>query len=148
MIGNRSRDTRPEMALRKAVHRLGLRYIVAARPIKSIRRTADLVFTRQRVVVFLDGCFWHGCPVHFRMPHTHSEYWGAKIHGNQVRDRELDQQLREAGWTVIRVWAHENPLDAAARVREVVNSRHILIEDCRVRRVAAHRGWSANIGAT
>jgi DNA mismatch endonuclease (patch repair protein) len=120
MIGNRSRDTAPELALRHAVHRLGLRYRVATRPIKSIRRTADLVFPRKRVVVFLDGCFWHGCPAHFRMPLTHVEYWEAKIGSNKARDAVLDMQLGEAGWVVIRVWAHEDPSDAAERIRRAI----------------------------
>src|SRR4051794_2241308 len=83
MLKNRHRDTRPEVALRSALHRMGLRYRVAVRPVPSVRRTADLVFRRQRIAVFVDGCFWHACPVHFVMPATNVDYWNSKIHGNQ-----------------------------------------------------------------
>ena len=86
MRGNRKRDTRPEVGLRKAVHGLGLRYRVAARPLADGRWTADLVFPRARVAVFLDGCFWHGCPAHFTPPRTNGTYWGPKIARNRARD--------------------------------------------------------------
>ena len=97
MQGNRGRDTRPEMALRSAVHALGLRYRVGIRPIKGVRRTADLVFSRAKVAVFLDGCFWHGCPEHHR-PATGktAAFWSKKIADNKERDADTDQKLREA----------------------------------------------------
>src|SRR5688572_15588767 len=79
MQGNRKRDTSPEVALRRAVHALGLRYRVACRPLETKRWTADLLFTRARVAVFVDGCFWHGCPVHFTAPRTNAGYWSPKI---------------------------------------------------------------------
>jgi DNA mismatch endonuclease (patch repair protein) len=112
MRGNRGRDTTPELALRSALHRLGYRYRVDRPPVASVRRKADMVFTRRRVAVFLDGCYWHGCPDHFRLPSTNTEYWHDKIAGNQRRDRDTDQRLREAGWTPVRVWEHE-PLEHA-----------------------------------
>lgn len=120
MRSNKHRDTKPELALRRAVHSLGLRYRVAARPIAGLRRTADLVFPRIRVAVFMDGCFWHGCPEHHSLAKTNSAYWAEKLRRNRERDEETDCLLREAGWTVIRIWEHEDPVEAAGRVAEVV----------------------------
>jgi DNA mismatch endonuclease, patch repair protein len=123
MRGNRNRDTRPELAVRSAVHALGLRYRVAARPIVGVRRSADLVFRGRRVAVFVDGCYWHGCPDHFTMPRTNVAYWSAKIERNRERDAETDALLADAGWTVVRVWEHEDPRQGADRVREVLVRR-------------------------
>ncbi|AYY13012.1 very short patch repair endonuclease [Actinobacteria bacterium YIM 96077] len=124
MRANRGRDTRPEKALRSAVHALGFRYRVSIRPIKGVRRTADLVFTKQKVAVFLDGCFWHGCHEHYR-PATGptSEFWNNKIAGNRRRDADTDQRLQQAGWEVIRVWEHEEPSQAARRITERVQAK-------------------------
>lgn len=118
MQSNKGRDTRPELALRKAVHALGLRYKVSQRPLPAVRRTADMVFTRAKLAVFLDGCFWHGCPIHHTVAKTNSEYWAAKLRMNRERDRDTDRRLREAGWRVLRIWEHEDPIEAAKRVRE------------------------------
>jgi DNA mismatch endonuclease (patch repair protein) len=123
MQANRSRDTKPELALRSRVHELGLRYRVAARPLPSIRRTADLVFTRTHVAVFLDGCFWHGCPDHHRPAQQNEEFWREKIARTRERDAETDKLLEEAGWTVVRIWEHEEPEVAALKVRETVSMK-------------------------
>jgi DNA mismatch endonuclease (patch repair protein) len=123
MRGNRSRDTKPELALRSAVHALGLRYRVSARPIPSLRRTSDLVFRRAKVAVFLDGCFWHGCPDHYVKAQANSEYWSEKIRRNRDRDRDTDELLRNADWLPLRIWAHEDPIPAALKVAEAVKSR-------------------------
>ncbi|HCG01478.1 MAG TPA: very short patch repair endonuclease [Chloroflexi bacterium] len=123
MQSNRSRDTRPELALRGAVHRLGLRYRVASRPLPAVRRTADLVFPRERVAVFLDGCYWHGCADHHRQPASNSGYWSQKVERNRARDVAVDILLKEAGWAVIRVWEHEDPAAGAEHVRDVVTGR-------------------------
>lgn len=120
MRGNRSRDTRPELALRSAVHRLGLRYRVGVRPIPDLRRTADLVFSGPKIAVFLDGCYWHGCPDHYRPSTLNSAFWAGKIETNRQRDAETDRLLTSAGWTVIRVWEHESPTEAASRIAEAV----------------------------
>ncbi|GAA3739205.1 DNA mismatch endonuclease (patch repair protein) [Spinactinospora alkalitolerans] len=117
MQSNKGRDTKPELALRRAIHAMGLRYRVSFRPIPSVRRTADLVFTRARLAVFLDGCFWHGCPEHHTVAKANAEYWASKVEANRERDRQTDRLLEEAGWAVLRVWEHEDPLEAAARVR-------------------------------
>lgn len=123
MQANRSRDTRPELAVRSAVHALGLRYRVALRPVPGVRRTADLVFTRARVAVFLDGCFWHGCPEHFHMPATNAAYWGPKIAANAARDAQTDQILGAEGWLVLRFWEHVVVAEAASRIEGAVRER-------------------------
>ena len=123
MQANKGRDTKPELALRRAVHALGLRYRVSVRPLPSIKRTADLVFTRAKVAVFLDGCFWHGCPDHHTKSVTNAAYWADKVERNQARDCETNNLLKEAGWTVVRIWEHENPNEAALKVQSIVNSQ-------------------------
>ena len=123
MRSNRGRDTGPELALRRAVHALGLRYRVSARPIPSVRRTADLAFLRARVAVFLDGCFWHGCPTHHTVAVTNADYWAKKVRENRERDAETDRLLCEAGWISVRVWEHDDPAVAALRVQQAVQSR-------------------------
>ena len=120
MQSNRGRDTSPEMALRRAVHALGLRYRVNRRPLKSVRRTADLVFPSAHVAVFVDGCFWHGCPDHYVAPKANADFWAAKLKGNRARDLETDVTLEREGWTVIRVWEHEDIDVGAARVWNAV----------------------------
>lgn len=123
MQANRGRDTVPELALRSAVHALGLRYRVSARPLPQVRRTADLVFSSARVAVFMDGCFWHGCPEHHTVAATNAAFWAEKVRTNRVRDRDTDRKLADAGWTSIRVWEHEDPHQAAARIRTIVDER-------------------------
>ncbi|WP_268915922.1 very short patch repair endonuclease [Actinomadura logoneensis] len=123
MQSNKGRDTRPELALRRAVHALGMRYRVSARPLPGVRRTADLLFTRAHVAVFLDGCFWHGCPEHHTKSATNADYWAEKVRRNRERDAETDRLLAEAGWKVIRVWEHEDPVQAAQHVAQVVRAR-------------------------
>ena len=122
MQANKGRDTKPELALRRAVHALGLRYRVGTRPLPKVRRTADLVFTRAKVAVFLDGCFWHGCPTHHTKSATNAAFWAEKVEKNRARDLETNHLLSEAGWTVIRVWEHENPREAAQDIAQVVRA--------------------------
>ena len=120
MQANRSRDTGPELALRRILHANGFRYRVSARPLKSVRRTADLVFRVARVAVFVDGCFWHRCPDQATVPRTNTDYWLPKLERNVARDRETDELLAEAGWLSLRVWEHEDPYVAAKRVARIV----------------------------
>ena len=120
MQSNTGRDTKPEVALRRAVHALGLRYYVNRRPIKSVRRTADLVFPRLRLAVFVDGCFWHGCPQHHTVAKTNAAFWADKVEGNRRRDVDTNGTLADAGWSVLRIWEHEPVEVAAARVAEAV----------------------------
>jgi DNA mismatch endonuclease (patch repair protein) len=123
MLGNRSRDTGPELALRRLIHAHGLRYRVAARPLPDLRRTADLVFRPARVAVFVDGCFWHSCPAHGTVPRSNPDYWIPKLARTVERDRETDRILKSAGWLPIRVWEHEAPELAASKVSRIVQRR-------------------------
>jgi DNA mismatch endonuclease (patch repair protein) len=120
MQGNRAADTRPELALRSALHRLGMRFRKNCRPDSRVRCRADVVFPGAKVAVFVDGCFWHRCPVHGTSPATNAPYWRAKLDRNVQRDRENDRTLESAGWTVLRVWEHESPDAAATRVAAVI----------------------------
>lgn len=123
MQSNKSRDTKPELALRRAVHALGLRYRVSMRPLPKVRRTADLVFIKAKVAVFMDGCFWHGCPEHHAKSATNAAYWADKVERNRERDAETDGLLREAGWSVVRIWEHEDPTEAASRIARAVRQQ-------------------------
>ncbi|WP_406057548.1 very short patch repair endonuclease [Kribbella sp. NBC_00889] len=125
MQANRGRDTAPELALRRAVHALGLRYFVNRRPISTLRRTADLVFPTERVAVFLDGCFWHGCPLHHTKAKENAQFWAEKVRRNRERDEQTNELLARAGWLVIRVWEHDDPAVAADRVRTLVLDRRV-----------------------
>ncbi|WP_062516075.1 very short patch repair endonuclease [Demequina gelatinilytica] len=123
MRGNRKRDTKPELAVRRIVHAAGLRYRVAAQPIRGMRRTADLLFRPTKVAVFIDGCFWHSCPVHGTSPRAHSDYWLPKLERNRERDRETTATLEAAGWLVLRFWEHEDPDEVAASIVAAVLGR-------------------------
>lgn len=116
------RDTRPELAIRRAVWRRGLRYRVDVPPITG-RRRADLVFNGAKVAVYVDGCFWHSCPLHATIPKANREWWIAKLEANTVRDRDTDAELATAGWAVLRVWEHEDPDSAAEKIAALIAAR-------------------------
>jgi DNA mismatch endonuclease (patch repair protein) len=121
MSRQKRRDTDPEMQLRRALHHMGLRYRVNRTLPEMPRRRADVTFTRAKVAVFVDGCFWHRCPVHATDPIANESWWARKLEGNVARDRETDEQLRALGWTVVRFWEHEDMQAAAQTVAEVVS---------------------------
>ena len=124
MLANRRRDTSIELAVRRLLHAAGARYRVDFAPDPtSRRRRADIVFTRAKVAVFMDGCFWHGCPEHFVPPESNADYWGPKIARNMERDRETTAALEAIGWTVLRFWEHEDPRDVKARILAAVRRR-------------------------
>ncbi|MBC9734360.1 very short patch repair endonuclease [Nocardioides sp. zg-578] len=127
MSGLARRDTAPELALRRELHRRGMRYRVQMKVPGNNRRTMDIAFTRARLAVYVDGCFWHGCPAHHQRPTTNAEWWDWKIARNQERDRSTDEQLASAGWSVLHFWEHEDPETAAslvvARYQELVAER-------------------------
>ncbi len=118
------RDTAPELMLRRALHRRGLRYRVDA-PLPGMpRRRADLLFTRARLAVFVDGCFWHACPVHATHPASNPHWWRAKLEANVARDRDTDARLLAAGWSVLRFWEHADMEAAADLVAETWRERN------------------------
>lgn len=123
--GNRRTGTKPETLLRSALHRRGLRFrkdlpirVGGGRPIRP-----DIVFTRARVAVFVDGCFWHGCPDHQQIPKSNPDYWVPKLERNIQRDREVDDAFTAANWLVVRVWEHEDAEVAAASIEGVVRDQ-------------------------
>ncbi|WP_437082618.1 very short patch repair endonuclease [Streptomyces sp. enrichment culture] len=126
MSRQKSRDTGVEVALRKLLHAAGLRYRVHRRPVKGVRREADIVFGPARVAVFVDGCFWHGCPEHATWPRNNADFWRAKIEGNRNRDADTDARLAAAGWLAVRIWEHEDPMAAADRVKATVAERRVV----------------------
>lgn len=113
----RSADTLPELRLRRLLHRRGLRYRVQYKVPGLPRRRVDIAFTRARLVVMVDGCFWHGCPQHGPTPKTNTLWWMDKFAKNQARDRDTNVRLAELGWTVLRVWEHI-PVEEAAELTE------------------------------
>ncbi|MFF7291047.1 very short patch repair endonuclease [Microbacterium sp. NPDC008134] len=115
MRGNQRRDTAPELAVRRLIHSAGLRYRVDFAPLGG-RRRADIVFTRRRIVVFIDGCFWHGCPDHAALPKSNTGYWLPKLQRNIERDLETNMMLENAGWKVLRFWEHEPAIEVARNV--------------------------------
>lgn len=117
------RNTSAEMRIRRRLHAMGFRYRVDFPVLRGSSRRADIVFTRARVVVYVDGCFWHGCPKHASWPKSNAEFWRDKIETNQRRDRDTDDRLATAGWEVIRIWEHEDPDGAAELIARSVRSR-------------------------
>ncbi len=118
----RRRDNRPETAVRQRLHAMGLRYRVTWPVPGQRRRTIDIAFTRARVAVYIDGCFWHGCPLHGTMPRSNTAWWEAKLSANQARDASVNSQLNALGWTVLRFWEHEAPDSVAERIYSVVRA--------------------------
>lgn len=116
----RQKGTDAELSLRKELHARGLRYLLHVPLLTKPRRVADIVFTRTRVAVFVDGCFWHGCPEHASWPNSNAQFWRDKIEANRARDADTDRRLSASGWRVIRVWAHERAGEAAERIENVV----------------------------
>lgn len=120
MKAAKPRDTAPEKALRLALYRKGLRYRIDVKPVKDLNRRADIVFRSAKVAVFVDGCFWHGCPIHGTQAKANTEFWKNKIKQNQIRDEDTNKQLKKAGWRVVRVWEHENPEKASEKIYNII----------------------------
>jgi DNA mismatch endonuclease (patch repair protein) len=128
MSKQRTKDTALEVAVRQLLHRAGLRYRVHY-PIPEIpRRSIDIAFTGQRIAVFIDGCFWHGCHLHRNIPASNRAAWELKINTNRERDRHSDQHLVNAGWTVLRFWEHVSAPEIAAQIIETMRNRTLLVK--------------------
>jgi DNA mismatch endonuclease (patch repair protein) len=123
MRANKRRDTRPELLVRRLLHARGLRYRVDLRVVRESRTRADIAFTRQRIAVFIDGCFWHSCPDHLHLPKANADYWVAKLARNVERDAEVTVLLRSLGWTVLRFWEHVPAEDAVTEIIAAVELR-------------------------
>lgn len=121
----KGRDTGPELVVRRLLHARGHRYRVNHQPLDDRRRTVDIAFTRRRVAVMIDGCFWHACPEHYRPSTTRAEFWAVKIQGNAARDADTNGRLRDTGWTVLRFWEHENPSEVVLAIEAALNGREL-----------------------
>ena len=121
----RQKNTSAESALRRELHALGLRFRLQVTVLDRPRRVADITFTVPRIAVFVDGCFWHGCPRHATWPKTNASFWRTKISDNRARDKDTNTRLRAIGWTVVRVWAHEPASRAALRIATLVKKRQV-----------------------
>ncbi len=123
MKTQRRRDTTPELALRRELHCRGLRYRLEVDLLGHSRRRCDIVFPRSKVACFVDGCFWHSCPVHGTTPESNRDWWIEKLANNVTRDRDTDERLAAMGWLVIRIWEHESPNLAADHIEAVIRAR-------------------------
>lgn len=120
------RDTGPELDLRRSLHAMGRRFYVDRSPLKGMRSRADLVFPGLRVAVFVDGCFWHGCPIHGTSPKNNAGWWRAKLDANRSRDARVTRELLDAGWAVIRIWEHEALDTAVERVVAALDAATVI----------------------
>jgi DNA mismatch endonuclease (patch repair protein) len=118
-----SKDTNAEIVVRRLLHAAGLRYRVEYPVPGMARRRIDVAFTRAKVAVLVDGCFWHGCPQHATHPKANADWWRRKLERNMARDRETTEHLTALGWTVLRFWEHEDPVEVAAQVGAAVKRR-------------------------
>jgi DNA mismatch endonuclease, patch repair protein len=123
MQATRRRDTAPEIAVRRLLHARGLRYRVDREVLAKGRRRADIVFATAKVAVFIDGCFWHSCPVHRTRARANAKWWSAKLADNRRRDSDTNRRLLAAGWRVLRIWEHESPETATERIAKVIGRR-------------------------
>lgn len=123
MRANKRSSTQPELRIRKLVHASGLRYRIDTKPEKDLNRRADIVFRQAKVAVFIHGCFWHGCPRHFKSPKTNKRFWQTKIERNIQRDKETRNILRKRGWRVIEIWEHQSSESGARSIVRVVDER-------------------------
>lgn len=126
MRRQRRRDTAPELAVRQRLHAADIRYRIDTRLESGLRARGDIVWRGLQLVVFIDGCYWHGCPVHATSPKANAEWWRAKLDANVDRDRRTDKVLHECGWTVLRFWEHENPVDVVNSITRELDARKVL----------------------
>ena len=118
MAATQGRNNRADRLIRSALHNRGLRFRIQRRLIPGSTRSVDIVLPRARLAVFVDGCFWHDCPIHGSQPKSNVEWWRRKIRQNVERDQDTNERLRDLAWRVIRIWEHEDPAEAADRIAE------------------------------
>jgi DNA mismatch endonuclease (patch repair protein) len=123
MRSQKERDTAPEVSLRRELRRLGLGYRLHLRAVAGTRREIDIAFPGPRVAVFVDGCFWHGCPDHGSTPGSNSDWWRSKLEANRRRDEDTSRRLEDEDWVVVRVWEHQNMACAASGIAAVLAAR-------------------------
>ncbi|WP_111765134.1 very short patch repair endonuclease [Nakamurella deserti] len=123
MRAQRRRDTKLELSIRRQLHARGHRYRVDYRAEQSLRCRGDLVFTRRKVTIFVDGCFWHGCPLHATAPKNNASWWAEKLMANIARDARNTAALESLGWAVVRIWEHETVEHAVERLESVLDAR-------------------------
>lgn len=123
MEAAKPRDTLPEIKLRTALEELGIPFEVDVKPIEDINRRADILIREDKIAIFVDGCFWHGCPIHGTQAKANSLFWTEKIERNKDRDLDTNRRLEASGWTVIRIWEHEDHINAAKQIAETINIR-------------------------
>jgi DNA mismatch endonuclease, patch repair protein len=120
MVAMPRTNTTVERVVRSELHRLGLRFRINVR---SLPGSPDIAFTRAKLAVFVDGCFWHRCPVHASSPKNNGQWWAAKLAENVARDRRKDEQLKALGWLPIHVWEHDDPAESAIAIRALWEER-------------------------
>ena len=123
MVAQRRKDTEAELEVRRILYRKGLRYRVDYPVLKKPLRRGDIIFIGPKVAVFIDGCFWHGCPKHGTQSKSNVSFWKEKIKTNKERDKDTNKRLRKIGWKVIRAWEHEDPIKVAQQIEKEVHAR-------------------------
>jgi DNA mismatch endonuclease (patch repair protein) len=123
----RQRGTKRELEIRSALHKIGMRFRVQITPLEDLRRQADIAFRREKIAIFIDGCFWHGCPIHRTLPKSNTEWWTEKLQANIRRDEDTNLRLREAGWLVLRFWEHEETTQIVQIVQRCLKERRTVL---------------------
>ncbi len=125
MRATRQHGTKPEVALRGALNQLGIVYHVDQSPVSGLKSRPDLIFEDTRIAVYVDGCFWHSCPIHGTLPKSNRQWWQAKLEANRQRDAKANDVLASAGWYVVRVWEHADPITVAKELADLIAQRQI-----------------------
>jgi DNA mismatch endonuclease (patch repair protein) len=120
MEAAKPKDTLPEIKLRTALEEIGIHFEVDVKPIENLQRRADILVREDKIAVFVDGCFWHGCPIHGTQAKANAEFWADKIKRNKERDADTNRRLEADGWTVIRIWEHDDYIEAAKKIAQMI----------------------------
>ena len=112
----KSKNTKPEITIRQLIWKKGYRYRIG----HGLMGKPDMVFPSYNIAIFIDGCFWHGCPKHYRMPSSNVKYWKQKISQNKKRDRKINKQLKKEGWKIIRIWEHDIKQNPEKTVKRII----------------------------